>query len=948
MVFRRFFVVALAFVIAGAVTVTAQTYTPDSSNRVTINLGATAWKLIKSDPVGAQDPNYNDGAGLDIGIPHSMAEDQTFVNNTSGGGNLPGGPYWYRKKFTLDSKYSGKKVFLECEGVHLGCQVYVNGTMLQTTSTINPNATHVIGFTGFTNDVTNLMKFDGTNNVIAIRVAMNAAWFGDPGFSTVFRFGQGSGGPFRPVWLIMTDKIHIPTNEYSGTRQWGTYVATTNVATDGSQATVRMLTNVLNDGAAAQSVTLTTKIVDPSNNSVISSQDATHSIDAGSSYVFDQTATINNPHLWYPNNSPYGTPYMHKVYHIVKVGTTVVDLAQSPLGIRTITWDKDYPYINGKKQCLYGASSRYDYPALGTAVPPALEWRDAKMMAEVGGNLWRPGHSTCSSAFVEACDAFGIMIVQPSGEGEGSFSTTAIDQNTSKRPLKKEIHRDMIIRDRSHPSILAWEASNGDMDSLYADTLRTLSKTWDSLAPREIALRGKPYTKGQFDLHGCTLTGCDAQQKPLGNNINFPWWGSEYWGRHSSRFAYDYQVVFCAEFLRDWAAGIKNHCFGMAQWYFMETPGETGPYEEGIASNNARSFGSSMTDFNRIPKYLYYQYGVCWIPYAIQPRIAIANHWNRTGTVRVDVWSNCPQVRLSVNGTVIGTKAPNGQLGATGGINDVTNTTTQLPFQCVFTGVAWQSGILKAEGLDAGGNVVCTDQKVTAGAPHHIVLSQEQNTVKPNGETFNVTANGTDVALIKATIVDANGVWCPTATGNITWSVAGPATYRGGSDQFVTNGQGYGYHAALDPELAIEGGMAMVAVRAQFATQTVTVTANVNGLPQPTANTTFNILPVTQSVVVANPAQPNALSGAAIGTRIYTAGRLVKYCLTGISDVAVDLRNAHGQVVSRIPASRQSAGWHSISFSPRQESGIRASGVYFVSIIVNGEPCAAKRIVLTR
>ncbi|HUI90910.1 MAG TPA: DUF4982 domain-containing protein [Chitinivibrionales bacterium] len=946
---RRIGIFILAVVLVAAISGIAQTYTPDSSNRVVFNLGGTSWKISKSDVTGAQATSFNDAGWSDIGVPHCMAEDQTFVNNTSGGGNLPGGPYWYRKHFTLDPKYAGKKVFLECEGVHLGCQVYVNGTMLPTSSSINTTATHVVGFTGFTNDITSLVTTDGSDNVIAIRVAMNASWFADPGFATVFRFGQGSGGPFRPVWLILTDKVHVPTNEYSGTKQWGTYVATTNVAADGSQATVRMLTNVLNDGTAAQSVTVTTKVVDASNNNVVLSKDQTQSIPAGSSFVFDQSGTIANPKLWYPNNSPWGKPNLHTVYHIVKLGTTVVDLVQSPLGIRTITWDKNFPYINGHVHHLYGAASRYDYPALGTAVPPAVEWRDAKLLADVGGNLWRPGHSSCSRTFVEACDAFGIMIVQPSGEGEGAFSDPAIDQTPSKRPLKKEIHRDVIIRDRSHPCILAWEASNGDMDSLYADTLRALSTVWDSLAPRATALRGKPFTQGQLDLHGCTLTGCDAQQKPLGNNINFPWWGSEYWGRHSQRFAYDWEVMQSGEFLRDWAAGIKNNCFGMAQWYFMETPGETGPYLDGTNSNNARSFGSSMTDFSRIPKFLYYQYGVCWIPYTTQPRIAISNHWNRSGTVRVDVWSNCPQVRLSVNGNVIGTQAPNGQQGAAGGINDVSNTTTQLPFQCTFTNVAWQAGTLKAEGLNASGAVVCSDQKVTAGAPHHIVLTQEQNTTKPDGSTFQVTANGYDVALIKATIVDANNNWCPTDSGKITWSVSGPATYRGGSDQFVTTGQAYGYHAPLDPELNIEGGMAMVAVRSQFTTGTVTVTATVAGLPTPTATTTYDIKPVTDQVVVAGkPSLSPQNFKEALITEVAASGDKIRYFISVPANVSVEIMNASGRVVRTIPALKQPAGWHPVALSQSADNGMARTGVYFVKLIVDGKAMMAKKLVLLR
>jgi hypothetical protein len=385
----------------------------------------------------------------------------------------------------------------------------------------------------------------------------------------------------------------------------------------------------------------------------------------------------------------------------------------------------------------------------------------------------------------------------------------------------------------------------------------------------------------------------------------------------------------------------------MVQWYFMETPGETGPYLDGTNANNARSFGSSMTDFSRIPKYLYYQYAACWIPFSIQPRIAIANHWNRSGTVRVDVWSNCPQVRLSVNGTVVGTQAPNCQLGAVGGINDVSNTTTQLPFQCTFTGVTWQAGTLKAEGLDAGGNVVCTDTKVTAGAPHHIVLTQEQNITKPNGETFSVTANGTDAALILATIVDANGVWCPTATGNITWSVAGPATYRGGSDQFVTTGQGFGYHAPLDPELAIEGGKAMVAVRSQFTTGTVTVSATVTGLAQPTASTTYSITPVTDLVVVSGSESPIASSvKEGLFTNVTASGGMIKYYISKTSNISVDIMNANGRIVKRIPASKQLAGWHPVSFAQTPDNAV--TGVYFVRLAVDGKSLSAKKVMLVR
>ena len=103
--------------------------------------------------------------------------------------------------------------------------------------------------------------------------------------------------------------------------------------------------------------------------------------------MFSQQITVNNPTLWYPNNSIYGTPYMYTVNHIVSVNGVVVDVAQSPLGIRTITWNTNYPIFNGHPMNLWGGSGRYDYPGLGSSVPEEQQWRDLSLLAAEGGNI---------------------------------------------------------------------------------------------------------------------------------------------------------------------------------------------------------------------------------------------------------------------------------------------------------------------------------------------------------------------------------------------------------------------------------------------------------------------------------------------------------------------------------------------------------------------------------
>jgi beta-galactosidase len=860
-----------------------------ASNRVEINMGVTPWLRYLGDPTGAQATTFNDSAWTQVGVPNTWNDNDTFVNGESGGGTMVGGTNWYRKHFTVPSTYSGRKVLVEFEGVHLACQVYINGTFLPGNIPVaaDSQATHVVGFMGFVVDITKYVQFGTTDNVLAVRVGMNGggveadgttlqsgAFFENPQFSEVFRFGQADGGIFRPVWMHITDPIHIPQNVYATLHTWGTYVATT--ATSPTSATVKIETNVQNESGTDENVTLTTEVVDAAGNIVATNtntqmvpggpQDADGG--AGETTLFTQTATIANPHLWYPANNPNGGPYMYRVWHLVQVNGTLVDSMQSPLGIRTITWDENLPSFNGQPTYLQGAASRYDYPALGTAVPEQQQWRDLQLLTAVGGNLWRPGHSSHSPEFVNAADYLGVMVDQPSGDGEGEFSAQGLappgnwpnPSPTDTVALKDEIHLEMIVRDRNHPSILDWESNNGTMEESVGAGLLAIVNQWDNITPRVSADRTPDPKNGT--ILGCTLTGCEFLVKTT--YPNNPAWGAEYWGRQSARYAYDYQIDFVAEFLDNWQRSRVYKAFGIAQWYLTETPGEAGTFLEGPAGPQVRSFGSSMMDFNRIPKLLYYAYQANWIPYATKPIVALAHHWNRSGVVTVNAFSNCPKVRLTLNGTTIGTDQVPNPLGTSQNqAADLTEQATDLPHEVTWQNVTWAAGTLKAQCMDANDNAVADafDQRVTAGAPDHIVLTVTPPVVRPDGSEFQVQANGTDAAFILATVVDAQGNWVPApgtdstqAIGPIvTFAVTGPGEYRGSSDQLVTcqgtctgtNANPQTYHAPLDPNLNFEGGMTKIAVRAQFTPGTVTVTATAPGLGM--GSTTFTVYPVTPS-----------------------------------------------------------------------------------------------------
>ena len=324
------------------------------------------------------------------------------------------------------------------------------------------------------------------------------------------------------------------------------------------------------------------------------------------------------------------------------------------------------------------------------------------------------------------------------------------------------------------------------------------------------------------------------------------------------------------------------------------------------------------------------------------PVVSLAHHWNRSGTVRVNAFSNCPSVRLSLNGTVISTKTPNPATGS-GNNSDLTQTTTQLPFQCYWD-VTWAAGTLLAEGLDAGGNAVCSDTKTTAGNPDHIVLAVDSAIVKQTGEVFQIKANGSDAAFIVAKVVDAQGNLCPTDSHTITWSVSGPGNYRGGANAYVTATQPRGYHSPLDPQLNAEGGLSKVAVRSTFTPGVVTVTAVSQGLSSGTATFT-TVAPGTTAVY-----RPAAFSNKGLSSpivKIETASGTIRYFMSSRSFVSIEILDASGRMIKMVSGSKQERGWHVLPLGDASGIGHKATGIYMVRCIADGV-AYVKRLAIMR
>ncbi len=794
-------------------------YTPPANNRVRFNMDYD-WKFIKQDVSGAQNVSFNDSTWSDVSLPHTYNDIDHYDTWVTGSGDYGyNGKTWYRKHFTLNSSYSGRKVIVEFEGVRQAGEFYINGTWV---------GRHENGVGPCGIDITNYVNF-GSENVLAVMVN-NQLGYKEVATGTSFvwdtpPFFPMFGGIIKNVWLNITDKVYQTFPLYSNLGTSGTYIYAANINTGAKTADVNAKFEVKNDGNTSQNVSYQMDVVDRDGNTVLTRTGGPQAIGAGQTATFTLTGGVTNVHFWSPDY-----PYLYKAYTTLKINGTAVDVCPSTFGIRKVAWTlAGGMTLNNVPLYLKGFAPRttMEWPCVGQGVNWMEEY-DMKMIRECNGNFIRPMHVAAKRADIEAADKWGIIYDCPAGDAEGDSQGRQWEQRV-------ELMRDVVIYFRNNPSVLFWEAGNQNIVHEHMAEMKGVRDTWDPYGGRLMGTRSNNTELADVADYYATM------DNP-GTSNSKPIWDDEYsraecprrvWDKYSPP-SYGYRNIadpsnVIDEYPTDsfkfnssedlarmnvkkyndrWSKrggqGLTSITCGGAKIIWGDS------MSHGRMSKTELARVTGAVDGVRLPKETFFGMQVAQNP---NPDIHILGHWNYpAGTVKnMYVISNCQQVKLLT-------------YNSSGGlIHDYGYGTQANNFEFGFNNVAWQAGKVVAIGYN-GGVEAARHEIVTAGAPAKIKL-----TAITGPEGFR--ADGSDVAMFDVEVVDSNGNRCPTDEGRIDFTYSGQGKWLGGYNSGIQ-------YSIFQDYLNTECGINRVFVRATRTPGSFTLTASRSGLQS--ASVTIN------------------------------------------------------------------------------------------------------------
>jgi len=352
------------------------------------------------------------------------------------------GSLQFRREFTIDATLLDGHIFsLVLYGVNYQSEVTVNGTFV---------GRHTGGYTSQVIDIPDNILQAGSKNVIVVSVDNTLT----PKTTVPLRQLVGGwrtyGGIFRDIYFLVTPATAIGGVTVSpefpvGRRSMKVEITAgltiaPGVEESDSNGTLGFRVEALDK--------LTGDTVDVSSFTRIR-HGTERSVDVNASL------SIPSPKLWSPETPDL---YVVKSRIVRRSGDDeiLLDECSQDVGFRELAWSAGILEVNGNPTPLKGILWQETHDLYGSALPYELLEKDISAIKTLGANLVRflyPPHPYVLSL----CDRYGLFVME---EIPLNGVPTEILSQEFYQELTTTYIKEMVWRDRAHPSVLAWGIGN--------------------------------------------------------------------------------------------------------------------------------------------------------------------------------------------------------------------------------------------------------------------------------------------------------------------------------------------------------------------------------------------------------------------------------------------------------------------------------------------------------
>ena len=347
------------------------------------------------------------------------------------------GVAWYWRDFTPPAHFQpGGRYLLKFHAVDYLAEVWVNGV---------PVGGHEGGETPFVLDATEAVK-PGQPNRLAVRVlnptyepidgiTLKQTPSGAKQYPVATNSVYNSGGIVDSVELLLAPVVRIED---------------LHVMPDWKTGEIRVRASIRNAAAEPVQGLVQLTVAPAAGGESRGTQLLAPPLAPGETRV-EGRLHVADHRLW-----QLGDPYLYRVTARVQAhGASAMDEHSVRCGFRDFRFENGYFRLNGRRVFLHGVIHLAHYPIGYTCPPdPDMLRRDVLHMKTVGINLCRFSFGGSLARQLDVFDELGVMV---------SMEHYASWQLESSPRMKRRFEQslgEIILRDRNHPSIVAWGILN--------------------------------------------------------------------------------------------------------------------------------------------------------------------------------------------------------------------------------------------------------------------------------------------------------------------------------------------------------------------------------------------------------------------------------------------------------------------------------------------------------